>query len=172
MAPSQQKTVWFLYSPIHLLYKLRLVESTYAKNFFLSYFLKGMPMDRYNKLCNDFAIHHLLNILNNKAVARVKWHIRNQHKVMIVTASVNDWIQPWATPLGIEKIISTELEKSNNRLTGKIVGENCNHAEKKRRILAEIPDIRDFEVYAYGNSSADRNMFELADKIYFKKFTD
>ncbi len=163
---------WVLYSPIHLLYKLKLVKSTYAKNFFLTYFLKGMPVERYKKLCDEFARHHLRNILNNKAVARLKWHIRNQHTVIIVTASVKDWILPWASTLGIDKIISTELEIANNKLTGKIAGENCNHEEKKRRILEEFPNINDFEVYAYGNSSADRNMFELADKIYFKKFND
>ena len=105
-----------------------------------------------------------------KAIEKIQWHRQKKHEVVIVSASPHDWIEPWATPLGISKIIATKLEIVNNKLTGKLADKNCNHEEKVIRIKKEIPGIEGYEVYAYGNSKSDRFMLSMADKQFYKEF--
>jgi phosphoserine phosphatase len=71
--------------------------------------------------------------------------------------------------VGIE-IISTEIEISNNKITGKLSTANCYGPEKVNR-LKKLLSMDDYStIYAYGDSKGDREMLALAQHPHFKPF--
>ena len=159
-----------LYAPVHLLYRLNVISSTSAKNFLFPFFLKNITVANFEKMCADFCKIKLPGMIYQKAVEEIKWHLQQNHEVIIISASPADWIKPWAETIGVKHYISSQLEVANNKLTGKLDGENCNHEQKVVRIKKEIPNINEYEIYAYGNSKGDRFMLDLADHSFYKKF--
>lgn len=86
-------------------------------------------------------------------------------KVVLVTASLDTWIEPWAELNGVE-VICTKLKYVNGLFAGELLGKNCNRLEKKQRVL-EVFNLADFdEVIAYGNPGPDDEMISLANKQY------
>ncbi len=162
--------IYTLYAPVHLLFKLKFISSTAAKNFLLPFFLKNISVARFKKMCADFCDNKLPGIVFAKAKEQIQWHQQKDHEVVIVSASVYDWIEPWAATVGIKKFITSNFEIVNNRLTGKLAGKNCNDEEKVVRVKKEIPNIDEYEIWAYGNSKSDRFMLSMADKSFYKKF--
>lgn len=162
--------IYTIYAPVHLLYKLKFISSTSAKNFLLPFFLKNVSVIQFEKMCTDFCKKKLPGMIYSKATERIQWHQQKDHEVVIVSASVYDWIEPWATTVEIKKLITSNLEIINNKLTGKLSGKNCNDEEKVVRIKKEIPDIDEYEIWAYGNSKSDLFMLAMADKQFYKKF--
>jgi HAD superfamily phosphoserine phosphatase-like hydrolase len=88
-----------------------------------------------------------------------------------VTASAEEWVKPWCDMLGIG-CISTLLEKKKGMITGHIYGINCNGEEKVNRIRQRF-DLATFgDIYAYGDTSGDKPMLQLAKFSFFREFED
>ena len=162
--------VGVVYAPVHLLYKLNLISSTTAKNFLLPFFLRNVTVSKFNSMRQAFCKNKLPKMIQAKAITRIQWHQQKKHEIVIVSASVCEWIKPWAESFGVTKIIASKLMIVNNKLTGRLAGKNCNDEEKVVRIMSEIPGIDEYEVYAYGNSKSDRCMLSIADKPFYRKF--
>jgi phosphatidylglycerophosphatase C len=65
-------------------------------------------------------------------------------------------------------LIATKLEMKDGRITGRFLTRNCSGKEKVRRI-EERYDVKSFNyIYAYGDSSGDRAMLDLANERYYK----
>ena len=96
-------------------------------------------------------------------------HKKKDHRILIVSASPQDWIIPWATQFGIE-VLATQLDIQDARLTGRITGKNCNGIEKVNRINQHVNLSEYQQVIAYGDSSGDLQMFELAHEKFYKPF--
>jgi phosphatidylglycerophosphatase C len=56
------------------------------------------------------------------------------------------------------------------RLTGRISGLNCHGQEKVRRIKESFPLDQYQEIYAYGDTSGDKPMLDLATHRFYKPF--
>ncbi|GAB4237899.1 MAG: hypothetical protein Tsb0034_13230 [Ekhidna sp.] len=89
-------------------------------------------------------------------------------QTVIVSASPEDWIKPWADRFHID-VIATKLAFRNDHFIG-IDGKNCNGNEKVKRITQKL-DINVFDkVIAYGDSKGDLPMLALASESFFKPF--
>ena len=101
--------------------------------------------------------------LRADTVARIEEHRRLDHRVVIVSASLRDYLEPVAAHLGVDGLVSTELAVgSDGRLTGELCGANVRGEEKPRRLLEHL-DADPAELWAYGNSRGDRALLALAD---------
>jgi phosphatidylglycerophosphatase C len=87
---------------------------------------------------------------------RVTWHQREGHEIVIVSATLEVYLRPAAHELAIDHVIATGLEPT----TGRLSTANCRGAEKARRLREFLDD--DTVVWAYGNSTGDREMLALA----------
>ena len=136
------------------------------KDAFLTLLWKGIPREAYLAGALCYAENRMEGLLKPLPLSVFLRHIERGHDVYVVTASMKDWIEPWASKYGVT-VVGTELEAVNGILTGRMNGANCRGAEKTRRIT-EIVDLKGYDkVYAYGNSSGDREMLLLADeKVY------
>ena len=133
------------------------------KEAFIRAFLGGAPqsrIDRWNRLLFRAVI---APFTRSSVLNRVRNHQREGDRVFIVSASPDVYVGPLARLWGVDGYISTRLERQNGLISGKILGKNCRGEEKVRRIRELFSDEELLGSHAYGNSSGDRQMLELAD---------
>jgi phosphatidylglycerophosphatase C len=98
------------------------------------------------------------------------WGERGAHRV-IVTASPETTVAPFARRLGAETLLGTPLVfDADDRVTGAFAGPNCRGAEKVRRLQAAFGDVR--LAAAYGDTSGDTEMLAIADDPGFRVFRE
>jgi phosphatidylglycerophosphatase C len=111
-----------------------------------------------------FARDVLARHMRAEAVSRVDWHRDQGHRLVIVSASLAAYLRPIADELGFDAVLATELEVDDDgRLTGAIAGNNVRGPEKARLLDAWLDGTRPF-VFAYGDSSGDKELWARANR--------
>lgn len=158
-------------SPMLIAYKLKLIPNHKAKQYMLSYFFKGMSTEKFQQIAEDYSLNHIDTILRPKAMKKIAWHKEQDHKVVIVSASIECWLKPWCDRNGLE-LIATKLEMKEGIITGKLLSKNCYGIEKANRVNDNY-SLRQYDhIYAYGDSRGDKELLTLADERYYKPFMD
>ena len=94
---------------------------------------------------------------------RLAWHRAVGHTVVVVSASLEVYLTPLATQLGIDHVIGCRLGVDPaGLLTGELVGGNVRGPEKERR-LRQWLGTEPVELWAYGDSSGDDELLAMAD---------
>ena len=94
------------------------------------------------------------------------------NKIAIISASMPDWIRPWAQTVGIRFVEGTGLEVREQTLTGRFSTPNCKGGEKVRRLRRLYPDFASETLHVYGDSSGDKELLALADVPHYKPFNN
>lgn len=152
----------FILSPVLILFKAGIIKNSTAKEIMFSYFFKGQSADYFNDKCHSYA-DRIDKIIRKSTLDIIREHQHSNHKTLIISASVSNWIKPWAYRTGINEVISTEIEIKNGIVTGKFASPNCHGQEKVNRLLAKYPNRTEYTLYAYGDSRGDKELLELAD---------
>ena len=151
----------FLSATAILRWKAGLSANSQAKETLFRHLYRGLSAIELKKAGERFA-DHLDEDMDQEAIRRMDYHQSRGDKVVIVSASLDFWIEPWARRHGIDMVLSTSAETdSAGRMTGRFASCNCRGAEKTRRILRTFPDVRDCDTYAYGDSTGDLEMLRL-----------
>jgi phosphatidylglycerophosphatase C len=100
-----------------------------------------------------------------------QWGARGARR-LIVTASPEVIVSPFARRLGADLLIGTRLATdAEGRLTGALIGPNCRGTEKVARLRAAFgPDVR--LAAAYGDSAGDREMLAIAQEAGMRVFRE
>ena len=151
---------FLLHAPLLVLMKLRLYPNGKAKQRVFTWFFKGMPVEAFDALCQDFANTHR-HLLRPDVVRVLEQALAEGSEVLIVSASIDNWVQPFFPSV---TVLGTQIEVADGRLTGRFLTPNCYGQEKVRRILALHPDRADYHLTAYGDSRGDREMLAFADE--------
>lgn len=155
--------------PIAALYWLKLLHADTAKKAVVRVVFSGMDSERYQALAQSFASERLPRLVRSEALERIAWHRHLGHRMIVVSASLEDYLRPWCAANEIE-LIASRVEIVDGRLSGCLKGENCSGAEKVRRIR-EIVRESDYDViFAYGNSHGDIEMLKIAHKPCYRRF--
>lgn len=102
------------------------------------------------------------DLLRPDTLAWLRWHLAREHRVIIVTASIDLYVEPVAAALGVTEVLATRLDvDSSGRLTGALRGPNVRGAQKARLLAAALGPGQALQ-YAYGDSSGDREMLGMA----------
>ena len=160
---------FLLYSPLLFLALIRFYPLWKVKEKLFSYHFKGLPLSVFDKYCEDF-IRAIDTFVFEDAVQEIKQHIQNGNEVVIVSASIENWIKPYAKTLGIKKVIGTKIVISDDEVSGRFMSANCKGMEKVNRLLAEFPQRVNYRLIAYGDSRGDKELLQFADKAYYKRF--
>lgn len=109
-------------------------------------------------------------LIRPKAQERIKWHKEQGHRLVMVSASLNLYLDKAAKDLGFDDLLCTRLEEKNEQFTGKLQGANCRCQEKVNRLINLLGDLSQYELFAYGDSRGDAQMLEIADHPAYKAF--
>ncbi len=134
-------------------------------------YLGGVGRDRLEADARRFAELHSRSLLRPDAVIAWKRWRKERVRLVIVTASPDLVVAPFARGLGADDLIGTPLHfDDRDRATGGFAAPNCRGPEKVVRLQAAYgPDLR--VRAAYGDTSGDTEMLGIAEEPYFRVFT-
>jgi phosphatidylglycerophosphatase C len=142
-----------------------------AKEEMFTRLLGGLPIELVNDRAATFAERHLARHLRQDALLRLRWHQRQGHHVVIVSASPENYVRHAGEMLGVDGVLATRLAVGGGGLlTGGYEGQNCRGAEKYARLVVHLRahgllgggDAQP-ELWAYGNSRGDLRLLRAAD---------
>ena len=170
--------VFLRYAPLLVLMKLKLYPNWRVKQKVFAHCFGGMTTETFNDYCCSFARKYGSCVLRPKGFATVRKALDEGATVMIVSASVDNWVRPFfddilttlSNPTAFV-VLGTEVEAIDGILTGQFKSRNCYGAEKVRRLSAQLPAQRE-ECYivAFGDSRGDKEMLQYADEAHYKPF--
>lgn len=133
-------------------------------------YLKGARRQDVERAARAFASERSAELLRPDALRRWReWRARNA-RLIIVTASPEIIVAPFAHGLGADALIGTRLDfDADDRVAGTLAGPNCRGPEKVARLRAMFGDDVRLEA-AYGDSDGDLDMLALADEAGMKVF--
>lgn len=155
--------------PFVALFKLRVIPNYQAKERLFKAFFAGVKLDKFNALCLGFK-PVIDKLVNPEALAKIKWHHEQGHEVIIISASAENWINPWAIEQDIKTVLATQLQIIDDKITGVFLTKNCHGPEKVGRLLAAYPDRENYILYAYGDSNGDKELLAFADHSFYRSY--
>jgi HAD superfamily hydrolase (TIGR01490 family) len=159
-----------LFAPLLVAMKLKLLPNWKVKQLVFTYLYKGVSIEIFNKYCLGFCAV-IDKLLRYEAMEALRSHQKRNNRVIIISASIENWIKPWADNMGIDIVLATKIEiDKNGLLTGKFLTKNCYGQEKITRLLEAFPDRNDYKLVVYGDSRGDKELIRFADNGFYKKF--
>lgn len=147
--------------PILIGFKVGLVDRQKTKEHFFAHFFGGMPESTFQQYCHSFSEEIIPKMLRQDTYQKFKWHLKEGHEVVLVSASAQDWLQDWCSKHQVS-CLASRLVVKDGKITGQLEGKNC-HGEEKVRRIKEIYDLSSYQtIYAYGDTSGDKPMLALA----------
>jgi phosphatidylglycerophosphatase C len=133
-------------------------------------FLRGMDSEALAGAADRFAAGRAQSMFRPDAIqAWRNWRAQGALMV-IVTASPEATVQPFARGLGADLLIGTRLAVNDRgRITGALAGRNCRGPEKVARLKAAFGEDVTLAA-AYGDTSGDREMLRIADVKGYRLF--
>ena len=134
-------------------------------------FLKGLPRKVLEQEAAEFAAVAAPGLLRPDALKAWRRYRLDGARLVIVTASPEQLVAPFARGLGADLLLATKLDfDAEDRVTGRLDGRNCRSQEKVRRLReAYGQDIR--LAAAYGDTAGDIEMLDLADEKFMRLFS-
>lgn len=141
--------------------KFGFLKNDRVKIKFISYFFKGIEVEKFIEMGKNFAFQQIDKNVNPSIYEEFQNHLKRGDAIYIVSASVAEWIEPWSLQFGV-KVIGTNIEVKNNKLTGNFASKNCYGIEKVRRVN-EILNLSDFNIIkVYGSGKGDLEMLQIS----------
>ena len=160
-------------APTLTVYGLHLMKNDVAKERVLKKFLAGTPLATLQGYGQAFARDRLPGLVRPRALRRLQWHQKLGHQIVIVSASLDLYLKPWAAALGVDHVLCTLLDADGNgQVSGRLGAANCYGPEKLRRLREVLGDTSDYLLYAYGDSRGDRELLASADYSFYRSMPE
>lgn len=157
------------YLPLLVLMKAGLYPNWKAKQKVFSHCFKGMRTDDFNAACARFA-KEKAGLLRPKGIAKLREVAAEGGRAIIISASVNNWVEPFFADMPDVYVIGTMAEARDGVLTGRFLTKNCYGGEKVKRLLQLYPERTEYWLTAYGDSRGDTELLDFANEGYYKPF--
>jgi phosphatidylglycerophosphatase C len=133
--------------------------------------LRGMTDEELTRKGRAFAANHLRLRLRPEVRQRIEWHQKRGHRVVLVSASIEQYIAPAGEILGMDGVLATRLAvDAAGIVSGLFDGKNCRGAEKYARVVGWLranglagAGQSQAVLWAYGNSRGDAWLLGAAD---------
>jgi phosphatidylglycerophosphatase C len=128
--------------------------------------LRGYPIKDL-RLAGEAFAGDLAGRIRPAMTDQLAWHRQQGHRLVLVSASLDVYLEPLGERLGFDGVLATGLEvDGDGRLTGRLQGPNVRAQEKVVRLrqwLASHLGDAPVELWAYGDSAGDRELLAAAD---------
>jgi phosphatidylglycerophosphatase C len=136
-----------------------------TKEHLLTRCLRGRSHDRVVAMGAAYGADLARDRIEQSVRRRVLWHRAQGHDVFIVSASLDVYLDTVGRMLDAKTVLCTRLEVDERGLcTGRMLDGNCRGAGKAERLREHLGD-GPTELWAYGDSEGDREMFAMADHV-------
>jgi len=159
---------FFLEAPILCRFIMGLSSRQATKERILGRFFGGMDVEEFQALGKRFAEEKLASLTKKQALEAIQEHKKNGHRLILISASIETYLIPWAKMVGFDDVLASKLQVP---ITGKLAGKNCRAEEKVRRLEELLGNLKDYEIYAYGDSRGDKELLEVATHPFYRRFT-
>ena len=157
-------------APTLAAYCLGMIRNDIAKERVFVQTIGGLAIDKLRDQAAQFSEHKLPGLIRPEAMRRFDWHKKQGHRCIIISASLDLYVKPWAIQAGFDEVLASRLEMlADDRITGKLLGENCFGAEKVRRLEALLGARSSYTLYAYGDSRGDKELLATADYAFYRR---
>ncbi|GIU67394.1 HAD-IB family phosphatase [Candidatus Phycosocius spiralis] len=156
--------------PDFVAYSFGMMPRAGLKEKIIHAFLGGMKAAHYHHLCADFARFIYPLIARPDALARLRAHQGIHDQVVLVSASLQDYLACWAADLGVPAVLATRVEVVAGLLTGRLDGPNCWGPQKLVAIQGAYGQT--FLAAAYGDTRGDKEMLEGAQNQGYRIFQE
>ena len=165
--PSRLVAGRALLIPVVVGYRLGLVSASNGRQIAMRIGLQGEKAARVRELGIEYATMVLPTLLQPPALERIDGHKAQGDRIVVVSASLDMYLNPWCKTMGVD-VICSQLEEKAGRLTGRYVRGDCTGTEKVNRIRERYNLTQYERIYAYGDSDEDREMLDLAHEKYYR----
>ena len=164
--PEQRAQAWWRAGPWVLAYRLKLISAERIRRHVTAAVFAGRHAAEIAQSARDYARDHLHEMVRPEMREQIQWHQAQGHTVVVVSGSLDLYLQPWCEQMGLQ-MICNRLEVSGERLTGRYAGGDC--GPRKVTLIRERFDLTQYErIHAYGDSSEDKPMLALAHERWYR----
>ena len=133
--------------------------------------MRGRAVAQVEELGEEFADEVHRDWLRPDTVARLRWHQRAGHRIVLVSASLGPYLRPLGRRLEVDDVLCAEPLRVGDTFADGLDGANCRAAEKVRRLDQWLAahELCGATVWAYGDSAGDRELLARADHALYVK---
>jgi putative phosphoserine phosphatase / 1-acylglycerol-3-phosphate O-acyltransferase len=162
-ALKQRRLPWWVVSQVALRYQLKLLDFGQAHAHLIRY-VGRQGQNETAKFFAEWLPRRLYPRLTQTGQTRIKWHKEQGHRVVILSASIEEIVKPVAEYLGLGRdYLCTHLAVEHDRYLGQLNGPLCYGSGKVywAKQWAEENNIDLAHSYFYTDSSSDLPLLEL-----------
>ncbi|EKQ60732.1 hypothetical protein WS7_11797 [Xanthomonas citri pv. malvacearum str. GSPB2388] len=164
--PAQLAAAKWQVGPWVLGYRLGVVSAAALRTRVTRIVFSGRSLDEMAMHGASYARTALPGVLRAEMMQRIDWHQARGHEVVLVSGSLDLYLQPWCTQHGLS-LICNRLEHTGGVLSGRYADGDCGpHKVARIRSQYELP--RYDCVHAYGDSREDKPMLALAQQRWYR----
>ncbi len=148
-----------------LAYSFKIKDNTWLKQQFLSALFAGKSAEELYKWNQAFVIKTVENNIRNQAKGAIYLHKQGGHECVLLSASLDLYVPAIGKELGFEHVICTQAEWKNDRLTGRLNGENIKGSQKRIAWDKFIHETKEQSpsTIAYGDHATDLEWLTSVD---------
>lgn len=155
--------------PTVVKYKLGLLQGIEIRKKVYHFAFKGRSEQQLRMKGEAFSELIIPRYVRPNAFEKIKWHQQRGDVVVIVSASLDLYLNPWCVKHGLD-LICTEVDVADGILTGNYINGDCSGITKKQ-LVEHRYNLSNFStVYAYGDTPEDNELLSLADKKFYQHF--
>ncbi len=139
------------------------------KEYLVKSLFQGKSVEKFRQIGSRYG-ETLATLYRVGALRRIEWHKSKGHRCIMVSASLDLYLENVAKSLGFDDLLCTVLSHNNQFFDGMLKGGNCRRMTKVTRIQAILGDLNNYEIYAYGDSIGDQEMLAIAKHGYYRPF--
>lgn len=161
---------FFKYAPLLFLMKIHLYSNWLVKQKIFAHFYAKESYQNFKAICKSFFQCNKC-LVYSQAIKCIENHKKEGDTVVIVTASIEDWVIYFAQWLGVDDVIGTKIEVVDGNLSGQFFTKNCYGQEKVNRLIEKYPNRNEYELIVYGDSRGDKELLSYANQKIYKPFS-
>lgn len=148
----------------YILFRIKCISAETSKKRILKFYLGGYSKKALQAIAHEYVQRISTNgIVKPEMVSLINTYISEGAEVVVVSASLDLWVEPFCNLYAIS-CLSTQIAYSENDIfEGEFKSPNCKGIEKVNRIKKAFR-LEDYtDIIAYGDSSGDIEMMQLAN---------
>ena len=149
---------------------LKITPVMKARRKFIYYFFSNLDVRMENTIAKHYVEEYLPHCLRPEAIRRLHWHQSQGHLVALVCNSPENYLKIWGEKNNLDIVCGTRLASDGKKFNGFIMGNDCVGDEKVRRLREAVPNLDEYQIYVYGDSSGDTQILDIATIPFYRNW--